>query len=211
MKGMSKMEKKLAALTFDDGPNTVTTPKILDVLEKYHVPATFFLVGNSITDASAAVSKRAFEMGCEIENHSRTHSAFPELTAEEMSAEICFTSEKIKDITGKYPKFFRPPYIALNDLMYSTVPLFFICGKGCNDWDDAVSADERFNVTMSQVCHGDIILLHDMEGNDKTVEAVDRLIPALWEQGYELVTVEQLFERCNVQPRGNVIYTNVND
>lgn len=205
------MEKKLVALTFDDGPNTVTTPKVLDILEKHSACATFFLVGNNISEESAAVSRRAFEMGCEIENHSRTHSAFTGLTDEQMKEETDFTSEKIREITGKYPKFFRPPYIALNEHTYDAVPLYFICGKGCNDWDDSVSAEERLNVTMSQVCGGDIILLHDSEGNDKTVTALDRLIPALREQGYELVTVEELFERSGVLPRRNVIYTNVKD
>ena len=124
---------KYIALTFDDGPNTVTTPMVLDVLEKHSAVGTFFLEGNNINEESAKVVKRAVEMGCEIENHSRTHTAFPQLTAEEMTAEIDFTTEKIIGITGRAPKFFRPPYIALNDLMYSTIPLTFICGKGCTD------------------------------------------------------------------------------
>ena len=105
---------KYIALTFDDGPNTVTTPMVLDVLEKHSAVGTFFLEGNNINEESAKVVKRAVEMGCEIENHSRTHTAFPQLTAEEMTAEIDFTTEKIIGITGRAPKFFRPPYIALN-------------------------------------------------------------------------------------------------
>ena len=103
---------KYIALTFDDGPNTVTTPIVLDVLEKHSAVGTFFLVGNNINEESAKVVKRAVEMGCEIENHSRTHTAFPQLTAEEMTAEIDFTTEKIIGITGRAPKFFRPPYLS---------------------------------------------------------------------------------------------------
>lgn len=200
---------KYIALTFDDGPNTVTTPMVLDVLEKHSAVGTFFLVGNNINEESAKVVKRAVEMGCEIENHSRTHTAFPQLTAEEMTAEIDFTTEKIIGITGRASRFFRPPYIALNDLMYSTIPLTFICGKGCTDWEDSVSAEQRFDTTMAQAQHGDVILLHDMEGNINTVKALDRLIPALREEGYELVTVEKLFEKCGAVPKSGVIYTNV--
>ena len=85
---------KYIALTFDDGPNTVTTPMVLDVLEKHSAVGTFFLEGNNINEESAKVVKRAVEMGCEIENHSRTHTAFPQLTAEEMTAEIDFTTER---------------------------------------------------------------------------------------------------------------------
>ena len=62
---------------------------------------------------------------------------------------------------------------------------------------------------MAQAQHGDVILLHDMEGNINTVKALDRLIPALREEGYELVTVEELFEKCGAVPKSGVIYTNV--
>ena len=65
---------KIAALTFDDGPNTVTTPQVLDILEKYGVPASFFVCGKNIDPESGEVMKRAVKLGCEIQNHSRAHS-----------------------------------------------------------------------------------------------------------------------------------------
>lgn len=203
------MNKKYAALTFDDGPNVITTPRVLDVLERHKVTASFFLIGDEINEQSAEQVKRACAMGCEICNHSRTHPAMPELSYEQIRDEIQFTSREIEKITGYSPKFFRPPYIAVCREMCEPVGMPFIEGIGCNDWEDTVSACERFERIMAQVSDGDIILLHDMKNNTATVEALEMLIPALVDEGYELVTVSQLFEKCGVEPQMGVIYTNV--
>ncbi len=201
------MENKVCALTFDDGPNTVTTPLVIDKLEKYGVVASFFLVGNNIDEESARVSRRAFGLGCEINNHSRTHSAMTELSAEEIKQEIAYTSEKIMEIIGEGPKFFRPPYIAVNDTMVENIDLPFIAGFGAEDWEDSVSAAERAKRILEQVCDGCVILLHDMVGNDKTVEALDTIIPALKNEGYEFVTVSGLFERAGIVPAKGIVYS----
>lgn len=192
--------KFYAALTFDDGPNTVTTPKILDILEKNNITASFFLVGNNITPESRKTVKRAYDMGCQICNHSKTHSAMPELTAEEIREEVSFVSRKVKEITGADTAFFRPPYIAADDKMYDNIDMPFICGLGCDDWDDGVSVGERVERTLGQLTDGAIILLHDSEGNDKTVEAVKILVPEMKKRGYEFVTVSRLFEIKGVTP-----------
>ena len=80
--------EKLIALTFDDGPNTETTPQVLDILAEYGITASFFLIGASITPESARMSRRAWEMGCTIENHSVTHSFMSKMTPEEIRREI---------------------------------------------------------------------------------------------------------------------------
>ncbi|MDE7234285.1 MAG: polysaccharide deacetylase family protein, partial [Ruminiclostridium sp.] len=103
-------ERKVIALTFDDGPNTTTTNEVLDVLEKYGIKASFFLIGNNIDDESAKAVKRAYDMGCEIGNHSRSHSYMDKLTAEEIAEEVTYVNEKVIEITGEAPTFFRPPY-----------------------------------------------------------------------------------------------------
>ncbi len=200
---------KLAALTFDDGPNTVTTPQVLDVLEKHNVAATFFVIGNNITPESAEIMRRAVKMGCGIENHSRTHSDMTKMSAVEISAEISFTSDVIEKAVGRRPEFFRPPYIAYDQQMFDTVDLTFICGIGADDWNDEISSDERYRRITEQVSDGSVILLHDMEGNFRTVEAIDRIIPAMKADGYEFVTVSELFARKGIVPKKNVIYTNV--
>lgn len=201
--------KPVIALTFDDGPNTTTTVQVLDLLEKYNIVASFFLIGNNITPGTEAVVKRAYDMGCEINNHSKTHSMMNKMEAEEIVAEIKFTSDKIKAITGEEPKFFRPPYIAVNKTMYDNVGLPFICGFGANDWEDKVSAEERSEKMIKQAKDGGITLLHDTQGNSKTVEALDTIIPTLLEQGFQFVTVSQVFEAQGVEPKTTEMYTYV--
>lgn len=202
-------ERKVIALTFDDGPNTETTPQVLEKLRKHGVVASFFLVGDNITPESAEVSRRAFEAGCEINNHSRTHSAMPQLSPAQTRAEIEYTSERIASITGERPRFFRPPYIAISEQMYENIDLTFIAGIGAEDWLDEVSADERAKRILAQARDGDVILLHDMTGNFRTVQALDAIIPELLERGFELVTVTELFKAKGVTPRRGVTYTNV--
>lgn len=202
-------EKKLAALTFDDGPNTVTTPQVLEKLEKYGVVASFFVVGDNITPESERVMKKAAEMGCEINNHSRTHSVMPEQSPQQMRAETDFTSGIIVRVTGKAPRFFRPPYIAVSEAMFESIPLTFIAGIGAQDWLDEVSAEERAQRILDAVKDGDIILLHDMEGNTATVNALDTIIPELISRGFELVTVGGLFAAKGVTPKRGVVYSNV--
>ena len=202
-------EKKLAALTFDDGPNTVTTPQVLEKLAKYGVIASFFVVGDNITPESERVMKKAAEMGCEINNHSRTHSVMPKQSPQQMRAETDFTSGIIERVTGKAPRFFRPPYIAVSEAMFESIPLTFIAGIGAEDWLDEVSAEERAQRILDAVKDGDIILLHDMEGNTATVNALDTIIPELISRGFELVTVGGLFAAKGVTPKRGVVYSNV--
>ncbi len=201
--------KKTVALTFDDGPNIVTTPAVMEKLERFGVIASFFLVGNMINEQSAAVSKKAHDMGCEICCHSKTHSAMTELTPEDICAEMEFTNAKIEEITSEPPRFFRPPYIAVNRAMYDNISLPFIAGIGAEDWLDEVSAKERADRILSQVKDGDIILLHDMEGNFRTVDALEIIIPELLKRGFELLTVSELFERNGIKLQHGVIYSNV--
>ena len=184
---------KVVALTFDDGPNTTTTGEVLDLFEQYGARGTFFLIGDNINEQSAQNVRRAYEMGNEIANHSKTHSYMNEMTPDEIKAEIDYTSDRIYDITGQKPKFFRPPYIAVNQTMFDTIDLTFINGFGCTDYENSVTADQRYERTMKQVRDGAIILLHDQEGNFQTVQALERLIPDLQAQGYELVTLSELF------------------
>lgn len=202
-------QRKVIALTFDDGPNTVTTPQVLEKLTKHGVVASFFLIGNNINEQTAKIARRAFDMGCEINNHSRSHPAFPQLSREEMQAETEFTTAKITEITGEPPRFFRPPYIAVSGEMYEAVDLPFIAGFGAEDWLDKVSAEERAKRIIAQAIDGAVILLHDMEHNDKTVEALDRIISALKEQGYEFVTVSELFKAKAITPKKGIVYSHV--
>lgn len=207
----SDSSSKLIALSFDDGPNNSTTSEVLDVLEEFDVPASFFVIGQNINDSTAGQMTRAISLGCEIQNHSYTHSFMTQLSSEEVQDEIKRTNELIEKYTGTRPWLFRPPYINHNQSMHEVIGLTFINGVGCRDWEAGQSALARYEELMPKVKDGDIILLHDFEGNGNTVEALKKIIPELKEQGYKFVTVSQLFEKKGITPSAHngYIYTNV--
>lgn len=198
----------IIALTFDDGPNTTITPLVLDLLEEHGIVASFFLIAQNITPESAEVVRRALAMGCDIENHTVTHPFMNQLTVEEIRREVDTCTEKITEITGKAPDFFRPPFIAVNREMYDNIGMTFICGAGCEDWVPEVTAEQRAERVLAGAEDGQIVLLHDMPGNWNTVEALKTIIPELKKRGYEFVTVSQLFEMKNVVPRRGWLYSN---
>ena len=197
------------ALTFDDGPNTTITPQVLDLLEEYGIVASFFLIAQNITPESAKQSLRAFRMGCSIENHSVTHREMADLPPDEIREEIRVCTEKIIEITGEVPRFFRPPFISVSQTLYDTVDLPFICGSGCEDWVPSVSAEERARRVLANAKDGEIVLLHDMIWNTNTVEALKTIIPELKKRGFTFMTIRQLFDSCGVTPIRNRLYSNV--
>jgi peptidoglycan/xylan/chitin deacetylase (PgdA/CDA1 family) len=205
--------QKLIALTFDDGPNDITTPKVLDILEEHNVPASFFVIGQFINDETAKQMTRAISLGCEIQNHSFTHAFMTKLSAEEIAEEIRKTDELIVKYTGTKPWMFRPPYIDHNETMHQTIGHTFICGVGCDDWVPECTAQQRYDVMKAQAKDGVMFLLHDLVGNDNTVEALKMIIPELKAQGYTFVTATQLFEKKGIkpEPKNGKIYSNVMD
>lgn len=203
---------KYISLTFDDGPNLGddhTMNDMLDLLEKNDVVGSFFLIGNKINDENAKVIKRAFDMGCDIENHSWTHPDMTKLTREEILDEYNKCDEAIIKITGKKPEFFRPPYIAVNDLMHQVIPTPFIQGHGCKDWELDVSAEERIKMMEEGTKDGVLYLLHVMEGNINTLKALEYLIPKLKKEGYTFVTVPEMFRIKGISFQGHTgkLYT----
>ncbi len=206
-------EKKLVALTFDDGPTVGITDRVLDVLEENQVVASFFPDWSADYGRdSAACEKRAHDMGCTIENHSKTHSSMPKLSEQEIVDEIKETSDRIEKIVGEKPEFFRPPYIDYDQKMYDLIDLTFISGYGCEDWLPEVSAKERVERLLKVARPGFMILLHDMADNFQTVETIKILIPELKRQGYEFVTIRDIFLRkSGVKPEHNVVYMSVDE
>lgn len=196
-------DKKLIALTFDDGPNTDTTCQVLDILQKHNVVASFFLIGNLITKKTIPVVERQVAAGHDIQNHSWTHPFMDKLKPKKILDEVAKTSAKIAEVTGKEPQFFRPPFIAVNDSMYELIKMPFICGQGVEDWVPTVSAEERCKRVLEQSVDGSIVLLHDMHKNDNTVAALEPIIVGLKERDFEFVTITELFNRKNEPIKSN--------
>ena len=197
---------KYLSLSFDDGPNLgsdTTMSDMLDILEKHGVAASFFLIGEKISEQNIPVIGRALKMGCDIENHSWTHPDMTKLSREEIIEEYARTDEAISRITGKIPEFFRPPYISVNQTVFDSIKTPFICGKDCRDWEDDFGVEERLQMLLNDVVDGTIFLLHVTDGNSKTLQVVDRAVPLLKAQGYEFVTVPKLFEIRGIEKKNN--------
>ena len=192
--GTTDCGKKIA-LTFDDGPHPYKTPKILALLEKHGVKATFFIVGSNAEAYPEIVASEAAG-GHELANHSYTHAKLSVLTEAEVKAEIEKADEAIKKAAGVTPRLFRPPEGAYSK---DIVKIASDKGKETVIWtvdtmDWARSPCEAIvqNVKTS-VTSGSIILFHDCTRNGTfTLEALEILIPYLKAQGYEFVTVSRL-------------------
>jgi peptidoglycan-N-acetylglucosamine deacetylase len=192
---------KLCALTFDDGPDAVKTPKVLDRLQKYNVPATFFLVGMNVNDRTKAVMERQVALGCEFGNHTWTYNDMAKMTAEQVKASVDKTDAAIKKYTGRTPKFFRPPNLSTSKTMYETINKPFCEGVLAFDWDQKTTAESRAKAVLNGVSDGAIILMHDVQPDPHpTPEALDIIIPELKKRGYTFVTLSELFKQKGVDP-----------
>lgn len=187
--------KPMVALTFDDGPS-IYTDGILDTLEKYQSRATFFEVGNRVSQRKTTV-KRIHNMGCEIGNHSYDHPIMGNSTQYKINNQISTTDKKVKEIIGEKPQLFRPPYgdVGTNLKKYAGKPLI-LWSIDTLDWQSR-NADKVYRSVMSRVKDGDIILMHDLFSSTRS--AVQRIVPELKKRGYQLVTVSELAQYRNVK------------
>lgn len=191
---------KYITLSFDDGPNANVMSDMLDVLEFNRIPASFFLVGNKINEESAKVVRRAFKMGCDIQNHSFTHSDMSKMSIAMIQDEYEKTESLIEKCIGKRSEFFRPPYISVSGNMHKAIKVPFVGGKGCEDWLPEITAKQRAERILKSAEDGQIVLLHVMEENYATVQAVKSVIPVLKSRGYEFVNLPELFRVKNINP-----------
>lgn len=215
---LSKITGPVMALTFDDGPSNATV-QILDILEKYGINASFFIVGAWADDpGDRDTMKRAVEMGCTIENHTWNHKNLREMTVEEITQQYQSVQDYVYEVVGDYPVFFRAPGLGVNQQVYETVPLTFINGSGgSSDWnskeDDPNTSDleTRIQGILNVAKDGHIYLLHDCSNNHLTPEALDVAIPKLLEQGYTFVNLRELFEikGQELTPDENISWTDL--
>ncbi|MGN0741068.1 MAG: polysaccharide deacetylase family protein [Candidatus Fimadaptatus sp.] len=183
-------DKPAVALTFDDGPSG-QTPRILDALEQNGGLATFFLVGDRV-EKYAETAQREYQMGCLVGTHLYSHTKLTTLSAEEIKSELDLCNAAHESVLGAAPEVARPPYGSANATVKETLNMPLInWSLNSNDWETR-DADRIYNDVMNNVQDGDIVLFHDLK--DFSASAIERIAPALADMGYQMVTVQELFE-----------------
>ncbi len=188
------------ALTFDDGPDDIFTPKILDILKEKKVKATFFLVGYRI-EKYPDIAKRIVQEGHTVGNHSYNHPDFLQMKEADFQRQINITDKLISSLTGSAPTIVRPPYGQINEkqLEWLTQNKRVVVQWDVDsiDWK-GLKSEEIVNNILSRVRPGSIVLLHsgtaaggDLSG---TVQALPTVIDDLRKKGFKLVTVPDLLD-----------------
>lgn len=188
------LDKPMVALTFDDGPNPKYTPKVLDLLYKNQIHATFFIVGKNFKGNELLI-KEMVSSGHELENHTFSHPDFVKLDKYNLEVEISKMEEELKKILPNYSiDYIRPHYGKYTKKVESSIlhplVLWTIDSKDCR----YNNSDEIYNKVISNVKDGDIIVFHD---NKSTIEALKRIIAKLRENDFQFVTVSQLYKYKN--------------
>ena len=187
----AEQQEPMIALTFDDGPDSVCTPMLLDGLKARGVKATFFLIGeNIVKDGNQKIVKRMEEEGHLIGNHTYHHVDLSRLSREEAHQELALTDNLIREITGHETQIVRPPFGAFPDRMEEEIDKLYV--KWTVDPLDWMTqnSDEIVRRVVTETEENDIILLHDCY--ESSVKAALRIIDVLRGKGYEFVTADRL-------------------
>jgi len=189
--------RAMVALTFDDGPDPVFTPVILEKLRKYGVKATFFLLGTNMEKFPELVKQIAAE-GHVIGNHSYDHPKLADETDDAYHQQIQKSDALIQTLVGYKPKFFRPPYgsITENQVRWATEQGMMITQWSIDtlDWK-GLPAQTITDTVIANVLPGSIILQHNAPGVplQGTVDALEYIIPQLQMKAVRLVTLPEMF------------------
>jgi len=201
-------KKPMIALTFDDGP-TENTQAIIDVLNKYGAKATFFVVGKYITNYEQVLPVM-LQGGHEIGNHTWNHPRLTDLTMNKINIAIKKCNDRIFEVTGYTPRFLRPPYGSVNKTMYFEAKdyklITVLWSLDTLDWD-VRDADKIYKTVMENVRDGDIVLFHDTVSEN--VAVLERILPELAAQGYQFVTMSELFSFAKNELKYMTKYVNL--
>lgn len=196
------LNKKLVALTFDDGPGPYTK-EIVKKLKNNNAKATFFVLGQRVSMFSD-VLKYTYDNGCEIGNHSFDHTILSYVGSSEIKSQMSKTDSAIKNVVGITPALMRPPGGGVNSTVQKYVgkPIIY-WSIDTLDWKTR-SKSETVNCVMNNVKDGSIVLMHDI--HEPTKDAALELIPKLKNKGYELVTVSELAKFKGKELKDGVVY-----
>ena len=185
-------DQKLVSISFDAAWGNEDTQQLIDILDKYQVKATFFVVGEWVDKYPESV-KALFDAGHEVQNHSNTHAHYPQLSAQEVVADLNACNDKIQSVTGVRPKLVRLPYGDYDDMSINAVrsigmePIQWDVDS--LDWKD-LSAGEITKRVTSKVSSGSIVLFHNAAKH--TPEALPGILETLLQEGYTFVPISQI-------------------
>lgn len=181
------------ALTFDDGPSARFTPKVLDILKKHRVKATFFVLGENVARNKDIVARAAAE-GHEIASHSWNHPNLSKMSRAQVISQMDRTSAVIREATGHTPTLMRPPYGATNRALGNMLMTRYGMASVLWDVDTVDWKHPGVNVVINRAVrgarNGSIILLHDIHAS--TLQAVEGVVEGLLARGFKPVTVSEL-------------------
>ncbi len=195
------VDEPYIAMTFDDGPHGTLTPKLLDLLAARHMKVTFFVLGECI-EQHPEVLQRAAREGHEIANHSWSHPQLNKMSDEAVRSQLRRTDDAIKQVTGKRPTLFRPPYGAITTRQKKWIHDEF--GYQIIMWDvDPLDWKEPGPTTVSnrilrETRAGSIILSHDIHRG--TIEAMPATFEQLQAKHFKFVTVSELIGLATPEP-----------
>lgn len=194
LKGASNLRR--ISLTFDDGPDEVYTPQVLDILKAHNVKATFFLVGSKV-QKHPEITRRILREGHTIGNHTWTHPDLRKASSEELLSEIKSTEAAIREATGLTTAIMRPPFGAVNERVIEQLRGLDYKVINWNvdsvDWQEGITADQILINSLPTIKRDAILLMHDAYGDKSaTVKALDELITTLKLNGYDFVTVDKM-------------------
>ena len=197
---LSKGDKnnKSIAITFDDGPDNLITPKVLDILLKENVKATFFVVGE-LAQANPDVLKRIVKENHALGNHSWTHPNFQKLNDEDSNKEVMLTEQKVLEITNRKMALFRPPYGLVTEKQIQILRQqgYKVIGWNVDACDyKGLSKENIIKAIENKTQNGSIILEHSAGGNwtkmQGIIEALPIVIEDLKKKGYTFKTIPEL-------------------
>ena len=185
-------DEKVIALTFDAAWGADKTQGILDIMEQYGAKGTFFLVGFWI-DKYEKETKAIAEAGFDIGNHSRNHLNMPKLSENEIKNEIEYVNDRVFDLTGKKPTYFRAPFGDYSNKLMTSLEELNMVGVQWSidslDWK-GLSAKQIYERVVPKAKSGDIVLFHN--NSDHVLDALPLVLTALRGQGFKFVTLSQL-------------------
>jgi peptidoglycan/xylan/chitin deacetylase (PgdA/CDA1 family) len=189
-----KEKERKIAISFDDGPHEMTE-KVLDVLQKFNVKATFFCIGSQI-EKHPEVLRRIINEGHVVGNHTFSHSkTFGVFTTQKVAEEILQTNAIIHRLTGKKALFFRPPFGVTNPKISRAVAItkHKVIGWNIRSLDTVIEDETKiFERVKKKVVPGGIILLHDT--SLKTVHVLEQLLLFLQSEKYDVITIDKLLK-----------------